>query len=55
MATMSREQKADVALWDYGSRNGATAKSVEDNMMKDGFTTEEIIAAVKRMSGVGDE
>lgn len=52
---MNREQKADVALWDYGSRSGATAKSVKANMMKDGFTTEEIIAAVKRAYGVGDE
>jgi len=49
MSGLTREQQADLALWDYGSRTGATAKKVEKQMKDAGFTKPEILAAVNRM------
>lgn len=52
---MTREQKADVALWDYATRDGATYKGINAAMKKDGFTLDEIISDIGRMTGEDTE
>lgn len=44
-----RLQRAILALHDHGTRERATAKSVRDAMLKEGFTDEEIKAAAAAM------
>lgn len=51
MSERDREKSADIALWDFGSREGATAKRVMEQMKEAGFSQGEVLAAVKRMSG----
>lgn len=46
---LSRVEKAKIALWDYGSRPGATAKNIRRNMKNAGFTSEEIAEAASQM------
>lgn len=43
--------RAILALHDYGTREGATAKSVMRQMEKAGFTKAEILKATSVMSG----
>ena len=47
--TISRADRALIALHDHGTRDGATARSVMAAMKKDGFTDEEIRAATETM------
>ncbi len=50
----SRKQQALLALHDYGSRDGATHRSVLAAMEREGFTKAEIAEAAKAYgSGVG--
>ena len=42
---VTRLERAIIALHDYGSREGATAKGVRKQMMGAGFTNKEINAA----------
>lgn len=51
MTVVNRQERAIIALHDYGTRTGATAKSVKDAMLKDGFTLEEIAHAARAMKG----
>ncbi|GHC12748.1 hypothetical protein GCM10007291_07570 [Gemmobacter nanjingensis] len=51
MTGINRQERAILALHDYGTRPGATAKSVKDAMLKDGFTLEEIAYAARAMEG----
>ncbi len=46
-----RLERALIALHDYGSREGATAKKVQRQMKADGFTLEEIVRAASVMQG----
>lgn len=39
-----------IALYDLGSRDGATANGVMRQLKKDGFTVEEINAAIKHFN-----
>jgi hypothetical protein len=48
---MTRLEQAMIALHDYGTREGATAKSVMREMKKAGFTQAEILKATSVMSG----
>ncbi len=43
---ISREARAIMSLHDHGTRAGATAKSVQKGMEKEGFTRMEILVAV---------
>lgn len=45
-----RITRAVLAIHDYGTRDGATAARVSAALQKEGFTREEIIAAVERFS-----
>lgn len=45
--SISRKQRAFIALHDLGSREGATAASVRAGMLKEGFTLAEIRTAVE--------
>lgn len=47
----TRACRAQIALYDLGSRPGATAASVKKAMLKDGFTLAEIAQAAQRMNG----
>lgn len=51
MTGINRQERAVIALHDYGTRPGATAKSVRDAMLKDGFTLEEIADAARVLNG----
>jgi|GEM_PF-5616959 len=48
---LSRADRARLALFDHGTRKGATSNSVIRAMEKDGFTRDEILAAVEKMQG----
>ena len=48
--TDERKKRAAIALWDLATRDGATAKGVKAAMMKEGFSLEEIRAAVEGMA-----
>lgn len=48
---VTRLERAIIALHDYGSREGATAKKVRRQMLDQGFTNKEISAAVTAMEG----
>lgn len=48
---VTRIERAMIALHDYGTREGATAKKVRKQMMADGFTNKEIDAAATAMQG----
>ena len=48
---VTRLERAIIALHDYGTREGATAKSVRRQMMDAGFTNKEITAAAQAMEG----
>ncbi len=50
MAEMRRIDRAIIALHDYGTREGATAHSVKAALRNDGFTLDEIMAAIDEMS-----
>lgn len=45
---LDRETKALLALHDLGSRDGATARSVRQAMLDEGFTREEVEKAAQR-------
>lgn len=48
---ITRAARAQIALYDLGSRPGATAASVKKTMLKDGFTLDEIAKAAADMAG----
>lgn len=45
---LDRETQAALALHDLGSREGATARSVKQAMLDEGFTLEEIARAAEK-------
>jgi len=45
-----RLDRAVLALYDYGTRDGATKKTVLDGMRRDGFSDAEIAAAAAEMA-----
>ena len=47
----SRKERAICALYDYGTREGATAASVRRQMKAAGFTAAEIAEAAQEMGG----
>jgi hypothetical protein len=50
MTEITRKTKAFLALYDLGSRDGATARKVKAQMLEEGFTLQEIAEAVKAMN-----
>lgn len=48
--SLSRIDRAVLALHDYGTREGATGKKVFNQMLNAGFTKKEIAEASKRMT-----
>lgn len=46
--TLDRKAQADCALFDFGSRAGATAKEVRKRMLEAGFSESEISDAAGR-------
>lgn len=48
---ITRAEQALIALHDYGSRAGATARKIMANMRAAGFTEAEISAAATTMHG----
>ena len=45
--TLDRETRIKLAIHDYGTRDGASAKKVVAALRKDGFTAEEIAKAIR--------